>query len=245
MEQCQEIISPKTYLDTSAVARSLATRTNTADVQAQLLFLSGQYLLVSTQESRTTYKFLSPSSVKAAFDNVPLDSGFLPTNTICWGINGFGEYLVQYIPPHQQVITLTNLTDNRLLTLTVPMPGIVFMGWDLHYWIWSVKDRQITPQTQLFSAPLPNVTNNDGAICFGTTPHSPCSASGIGRSWDGFWSSPFNDHTVQSKSKEVPRDERSQLLKLHGQKAKRYPLKDLISCNKNVAQTIESIVKPG
>lgn len=99
MEQCEEIISPKTYLDTSAVARSLATRTNTADVQAQLLFLSGQYLFVSTQESRITYKFLSPSSVKAAFDNIPLDSGFLPTNTICWGINGFGEYLVQYIPP--------------------------------------------------------------------------------------------------------------------------------------------------
>ncbi|PSB28526.1 hypothetical protein [Chlorogloea sp. CCALA 695] len=243
MEQCQEVIgTTTTHLDTSNLARSLATRINTADIQAQLLFLSGQYLFVSTQENRTTYKFLSPSSVKAAFDNVPLHSGFLPANTICWGINGFGEYLVQYIPPHNQVVTLINSTDNRLVTLTVSMPGMVFMGWGLSYWMWCVKDKQVTRESQLFHAPLPNVML-DGAICFGTTPHSLCSALGIGSTWDGFWSSPFNDHMVQSKSIEFPRDVRSQLLKLHGQKAKRYPLKDLISCKKNVAEVVESIIK--
>lgn len=242
MEQCQALIRATTSLDTSALARSLATKTCDSQVQAQLLFLPGQYLFATNQGSRTNYKFLSPSSVKAAFSNIPIDSDFLPPNTIKWGINSDGEYLVQYIPPHQQGVTLTNSTESRLLAITVPMPGMIFMGWGLHYWLWCVKDKQLTPESQLFHVPLPNVMQN-GAICFGTTPHSPCSALGIGRSWNGFWSSPFNDHTVQSKSKEFPTDVRSQLLKLHGQKTKRYPLKDLVSCNKNVTEAIESIIK--
>lgn len=242
MEQCQALIRPTTSLDTSALARSLATKTCDSQVQAQLLFLPGQYLFATNQGSRTNYKFLSPSSVKAAFSNIPIDSDFLPPNTIKWGTNSGGEYLVQYIPPRQQGVTLTNSTESRLLAITVPMPGMIFMGWGLHYWLWCVKDKQLTPESQLFHVPLPNVMQN-GAICFGTTPHSPCSALGIGRSWDGFWSSPFNDHTVQLKSKEFPTDVRSQLLKLHGQKTKRYPLKDLVSCNKNVTEAIESIIK--
>ncbi|WP_009630154.1 hypothetical protein [Synechocystis sp. PCC 7509] len=242
MEQCQEI--SKQALNTSDIARSLANRTDNPNIQAQLLFMEGQYLFVDNQTDRKTYKFLSPSSVKEAFSNLPLSSGFLPANTIQWGMRDACEYLVQYIPPHQQALTLSNAGGDRLVTITIPIPGMLFMGWGLKYWLWSVKDKQLTPESQLFHAPLPNVMET-GAICFGTTPFSPCSASNIVKTWDGFWHSPFNDHVVQSKSNKFPKDVRSQLLQLHGKekKARTYPLSDLISFKQNVSSVIKSIIE--
>ena len=64
-------------LDVGAIALAVATKTVNADILAQLLFLPGQYLLVTQEDRATNYKFVSPAALKAAFANEPVDSGWL------------------------------------------------------------------------------------------------------------------------------------------------------------------------
>jgi isopentenyldiphosphate isomerase len=68
-------------LDVGAIARAVATKTVDADILAQLLFLPGQYLLVTKEDRVTTYKFVSPAALKEAFANEPVDSDWLSTWT--------------------------------------------------------------------------------------------------------------------------------------------------------------------
>ncbi len=226
--EAEQIVLPQFLptLDTSAIARCIATKTNNPDIQAQLLFLSGQYILVTTEGDRTDYKFVSPNSVKEAFVAEPTDSGFLPVNTVRWGHNSRGEYLVQFYPPKLYQFALTNFADDSLIMLNVPMPGLLFAGCDRNYWLWATATKKFDAEAKLYNAPLPNISG--GTICFGDNKPAPCSPLGIAHAWKMLWLSPFSDHSTQNKSKNEPADVRKSLLNLHNRKARRYPIKDLV-----------------
>jgi hypothetical protein len=151
-------------LDVGAIALAVATKTVDADILAQLLFLPGQYLLVTKEDRATNYKFVSPAALKAAFANEPVDSGWLTSNTVRWGDCHQGEWLVQFYPPRRYQLALERFTADA--PISTPLPGFVFVGCDLKYWIWAVKSNSFDPNLALFHAPLPNVMS-DGSICFG------------------------------------------------------------------------------
>lgn len=227
-------------LSISDIARSIVSRTNSPDIQGQLLFIQGQYIFASNEGDSTTYKFLSPSALREAFVGEPIDSGFLPANTTRWGVNARGEYIVQFYPPQKYSVTLTNTDNSNLIVVTIPLPGLVFLGCDHSYWLWAIKEDRILTDSQLFHAPLPNISTT-GSICFGSVAAAKCSALGISQAWDVFWRSPFNGDSVQNKSQQAPRDVRSQLLKLHNKKSRKYPLSDLVPLRRNIDDVIKTI----
>ncbi len=154
MEQsCQNILELKSTLmlpaiDLGAIARTVATKTASADIPAQLLFLPGQYLLVTRVAEAVTYKFLSPGAVTSAFSNEPIDSGWLPANIMRWGRSNRGEWMMQFYPPRRYDIVLSN-NRSKSISLNLPMPGFVFLGCGTNYWIWAVRCKQFDPQSQL------------------------------------------------------------------------------------------------
>ena len=244
MEQIEqgilEVTSPLKLpaIDVGAIARTVAAKTASADIPAQLLFLPGQYLLVTRVSEAVTYKFLPPFAVTSAFSNEPIDSGWLPANTMRWGRSERGEWIMQFYPPRRYDIVLTN-NSSKSISLNVPMPAFVFLGYGTDYWLWAIPCKQFDPQSQLCHAPLPNVMAS-GAICFGDSSPPPCSPQGIGEAWKLFWSSPFSDHAVSYKSKSCPNDVREHLRKLHERKTKQYPTQDLVLFS---LQTVNSQVE--
>lgn len=189
-----------------------------------------------------TYKFLSPEAVTTAFNNKPIDSGWLSSNTVRWGYDRQGEWVVQFYPPGRYSLILNNL-GVETVTISVPMPAFVFFGHDNDYWLWAVLEKKIDPGCQLYHAPLPNVMPS-GAICFGENSPPTSSPQGIIEAWQLFWNSPFNDHVVGNKSKSHPADVREHLCLLHERQSKRYPTRDLvIFSNKTVNHVVEQILR--
>ena len=248
MEQsCQNILELKSTLmlpaiDVGAIARTVATKTASADIPAQLLFLPGQYLLVTRVAEAVTYKFLSPEAVTSAFSNEAIDSGWLPVNIMRWGRSERGEWAMQFYPPRRYDIVLSN-NRSKSISLNLPMPGFVFLGCGNDYWIWAVLGKQFDPQSQLYHAPLPNVMPS-GAICFGDSSLTPCSSQGIVQACSLFWSSPFSDHVVDGKSKSHRADVRNFLCELSNRKSKKYPIADLVPLSLgSVSSVINQIIE--
>lgn len=234
MEQSSGLTNILPRLNISAISHSIINQTTHGEILGHLLFLPGQYLLVYKEGEATTYKFISPAALREAFVAEPIDSGYLPPNTVRWGKCHKGEWLVQFYPPQRCCISLENTT------LTVPMPGLVFAGCDRKYWIWAVK--KFDPNSPIFHAPLPNVMEN-GSICFGGNSVPNCSAAHIMQVWQLFWHSPFNQDLVQGKSKSYPENVRSHLQQLHNSNSKKYPTRDLVPWgNKTITTAIEEII---
>lgn len=146
-----------------------------------------------------------PVLVKAAFNDAFLDSGYIPAGTIRLGISKSVKWLAVYVPPAPYTLTL--LDDRRQNkqpkppphTITIGMPGFVLCGYETQYWMWAVKERQVTPHTPVFRYPLPNV-GGDGAMCFGANHPPQADGPSIMRALHLFLDSPFNDHWAEGKA---------------------------------------------
>ena len=149
---------------------------------------------------------------------------------------------MQFYPPRRYDIVLGNFSSQRI-SLNVPMPAFVFLGYGTDYWLWAIPCKQFDPQSQLCHAPLPNVMAS-GAICFGDSSPPPCSPQGIGEACQLFWSSPFSDHAVEDKSKCYRADVRSLLGELSNRKSKKYPIADLVPFSfQSASSVINQIVE--
>lgn len=208
-----------------------------------LWLLDGQYVFQSPdrQGRGTHFKWLSPGSVKSAFNDQAISSGWLGENIKLWGTGSQGSYMVKWLPPgrhdlHVIVVeaqteaaaseaatgnapTSTSRTlsakpgiEKALFLKGVALPGLVFMGYGARYYIWAVQDTSFNPKMEAFHAPLPNV-DSKGLICFGSNPLPEVGAETFERSWELFFSSPFNAHMVQGKSLEFP-DIRAKLIEM-------------------------------
>jgi PRTRC genetic system protein B len=234
MEQSTVLTNILPQLNIGDISHSIINQTTHTETLAHLLFLPGQYLLIYKEGETTNYKFIAPAALREAFAAEPIDSGYLPPNTVRWGRCHKGEWLVQFYPPQRYCISLENTT------LKVPMPGLIFAGCNRQYWIWAIK--KFEQNSPLFYAPLPNVMEN-GSICFGENSVSNCSPENIVQVWQLFWHSAFNQDSVQGKSKSYPENVRSHLQQLHNNKSKRYPTRDLVPWgNKTITTAIEQII---
>jgi hypothetical protein len=161
-----------------------------------------------------------PVLVKAAFNDAFLDSGYLPSGVIRLGISRNVRWLAVHVPPATYTLTLH---DDRKKTkpraLTVGLPGFVLCGYGNQYWIWAVKERQISARTPVFRYPLPNV-GGDGTMCFGANQPPQADGPTIMQAMQLFFDSPFNDHWAEAKAIGHPGDIRTYLQQLAGAGAK-------------------------
>ena len=207
-----------------------------AGATASLHLVHDQYLFHWTDGIREHCKFLSPMAVRQAFIQEPVDSGWLPVGAIRWGTGSRGTWAVRYEPPSVRTLRLD--VDGTKKPLRVPLPGLIFLGYDSAYYIWAVRGTKFNPKAPLYRAPLPNVSD-PGIICFGANRHPSVSQGGIESAWRLFWSSPFNRHHADGKSHQSPEDITEVLIELARRRAPRYPTLDLVRIDDTVSQAIE------
>ena len=214
------------------------------EAEAKLLFLKGgHYCFQYRDGEKETYKFLSPDTVKTAFQHERLDSGWIPKGVQRIGMCRQGQWYVQFLPPAKHTFTFVGLSeDGEPMTLTIPMPGLVFLLCGETCYIWATKEKVFDPEAPIFHTPLPNLFG-DGSVCMGVGNHLNCYTEGIERltkAWQIFAEAPFNNHLTDGKSNSHPQDIRQKLLQL--QKANRYPIADLIQIGSSSVQVIINMI---
>ncbi len=214
------------------------------EAEAKLLFLKGgHYCFQYRQGERETYKFLSPETVRAAFQHENIDSGWIPSGVQRLGICRQGQWYVQYMPPAKRTFTFTNLKgDGEPMTLTIPMMGTVFMLCGDTCYIWAIKQKTFTADATIYHVPLPNIYGN-GSICMGVEnnlSNYPEGLERLAKAWQIFVTAPFNNHLVNGKSHTHPQDIREKLIQL--QKSNRYPLRDLVPYDTSVQVAINMVI---
>ena len=127
--------------------------------------------------------------------------------------------------------------------LAVPMPGLLFLGYGTHYYVWAYKLWKYAA-TKLFKAPLANVYP-DGAICFGNVHPRVAHGNTIANNWRLFWDSNFSDHLANGKSATHPDNILPFLAKLHSTEAQDYPLDDLEPAHLSIAAIIRQLMESG
>ncbi len=214
------------------------------DETASLLIITGdQYLFrYRDKAGAMTYKFVSPAAVRTAFAHETIDTGWLPANVRRWGVGRLGEWLLMTHRPQRYPFTFTTDQGNESIALLVAMPALAFFGYGQKYYLWAFTDRELSANSPLFTAPLPNIEGN-GAICFGQNALPQASTKTIGDAWNLFLTSPFSNHSVNGKSKAFPEDVRKQLEKLSQANGRRYPLRDLVPLRETASQMIDGIVR--
>ncbi|WP_019488098.1 hypothetical protein [Kamptonema formosum] len=209
-------------------------------IQAELLFIEGgTYILHYQSAGSSKYKCLSPATLRAAFANTPIDSGWInpESGIVRWGTGSVGEWTIKFVPPQKHEI---DLLESKHL---VPLPAMVFFGLKSDYWVWAIKGSKFDPEAEAFHVPLPNVYLHSyqscGRICWGDNKPPVASPNNITKAWEMFISSPFNGHLSDGKSRAQPSDVRGQLEK--AVKRSSYPVKDLIATQQTIAKLVAVI----
>ena len=209
-------------------------------IQAELLFIEGgTYIFHYQSGDSSKYKCLSPATLRAAFANTPIDSGWInpESGIVRWGTGSVGEWTIKFVLPQKHEI---NLLESKHL---VCLPALVFLGLKSDYWVWAIKGSKFDPEADAFHVPLPNVYLHSyqpcGRICWGDNKPPVASPNTIKKAWELFISSPFNGHLSDGKSRAQPSDVRLQLEKAG--KRSSYPVKDLVSTNQTIAKLVSAI----
>ena len=195
-----------------------------AEYDLALLFTKGQYILYSRDGKALRPKGIAPETLRAAFVEEPVDSGWLPQGVLRWGSGPAGTFMVKYIPAGMYRLHLSTQDPAKPRMTSVPLPALVFAGVESTYYVAAVRDEHIGPKTLLFHAPLPNVYE-EGRVCFGTNQPPAVSWKTIDAAWRLFLASPFTGASAQRKSVAYPDDVRQQLLAC--EQAAHYPVDDL------------------
>lgn len=191
------------------------------EIKAELIVLDGQYVLHHQEGKKDKFKFISPASVRAAFANEPVDSGWIHPEIQRWGTGNNGDWAVLFIQPQKYQLNL-----NELGTIYVPLPAFVLVGQGHSYWLMASKSKKFNPDAIAHKAPLPNVNSSYGSICWGNNHPPAAGTQTIQKAWKLFIESPFSADWSDNKSKSYPQDVRNHLVKTSTLKT--YPLKDLL-----------------
>jgi hypothetical protein len=214
------------------------------EAEAKLLFLKGGHYCFQYRDGlKETYKFLSPDTVKSAFQHEQIDSGWIPMGVQRLGSCREGKWFVQFLPPAKRTFTFINLNGAaEPITMTISMMGIVFMLCGDACYVWATKLKTFDVDAPIYHVPLPNIYG-DGRICMGSENNVSNYAEGIERlaqAWQMFVTTPFSNHLIDGKSSSHPEDIRVKLMQLH--KSKRYPLNDLVQCGRSVQVAINMVI---
>jgi hypothetical protein len=174
---------------------------------------------------------VSPAQLAEALAiKVRFETGLLSGNTLYITNEGTKHAVVEYRPPQQTALYL----EGSDVPITIPLPGLVMgrlsNGNDSpRYGVYAVKSRPETLDAPLFNPPLPNVGN--GSICWGSVKRVSAEAlasNHLTEDWQLLLGTVFTSHSVSGKSKRFSSDIRQHFIALEKQKARKYPLSDLV-----------------
>lgn len=192
---------------------------------AALLFVGEQYQLLWPEKGVFRQKYLNAQAVRQAMlqEEITL---CLPPGIRYYGSSPGGEWFLQLRPAGRVSLWLQEDGQPGGQLIHVALPTLLFYGCRNMYACWAIKDEELTEETRLYQAPLPNVAP-DGVICFGFQQPPIASLSMVERAWEVFITSPFNTHHGEDKSVRFPKNVQHHLASLARRRRRRYPLEDL------------------
>jgi PRTRC genetic system protein B len=135
---------------------------------------------------RTACYPVTSADVAACFSTFGSSTGLLPRDTLFWQHTAQGDRLAIWLPPERRTLVF----GGRIPPLTMPVPGLVFVGQRRSYWLYAARRRPELGD-QLYCAPLPNV-HADGKICQGSVKFPACSVATVRAAAELFFTSEFN-----------------------------------------------------
>jgi hypothetical protein len=187
---------------------------------AARLDLFTDFLVLSDGTGEHT--IVDPADIATALAAVPAYSGFLPPGCLFWGQVAGRDHLAIYLEPQIRTLSVRGEPE----AWQVPLPGLVFSGYEYEYRLWAVKERPAAgAPTALYRAPCPNVAEN---VCRGSAPFPPASTTTIWQAALVFFSSRFNPDLGEGKSQAYPDNILEQWRALHRAGAQSYPRNDLL-----------------
>jgi PRTRC genetic system protein B len=176
---------------------------------------------------------VDPTDISSALSQtLTIDTGFIPPNVIWIQRGANSRTVVGYRPPQITGIWLTGLS----YALHIPLPGLIITRQTpgTRVRIFALADEP-SPNVQLYKAPLPNIGERDGTVCWGTVavPEPPRdNPNDLSAIWAQLLGSAFVNHSVPGKSKKHPDDIRIVLTELHETGATEYPVRDLVEAQR-------------
>lgn len=210
------------------------------DATAALYFLPGQFLFADLKESSSSLKALSSDQVARAFRAVHTDTGWLGKRVLRYREAPEGNATISYEPAAIRHITVY-FADRGLVELAVPLPTLILLGKGNDYHLWAAASTQVTANTRIAVAPLPNM--GSGKICFGKNTAPETHPSTLSEVWKLIFDTPFNADHINERCHSEPHDVRDLLWKLAADKVKRFPKSELILSTSTVEDAWETIVE--
>ena len=211
-----------------------------ADASAALYFLPGQYLFADLKESSVSLKALSSDQVARAFRKVHTDTGWLGRRVLRYREAPEGNAILSYEPAAIRKIIVV-FPEKGLVELSVPLPPLILLGKGREYHLWAAASSQISANTNLAIAPLPNV--GSGKICLGKNEVPETHPSTLSDVWKLIFETPFNADHASERCHSEPQDVRELLWKLAADKAKEFPKSELILSSTTIDDAWETIVE--
>lgn len=134
--------------------------------------------------------------VSNAFNQFGAATGLLPPDTVFWSARGGVMRIGVWLPPARQTIHLQVKANPE--ALTVPLPGLMFVGQGTQYTVFALTERPTSGHEMLYMAPLPNVHDN-GAICAGNVKFPVAEPGTMAQAAELFFESLFNNDLVGGK----------------------------------------------
>jgi hypothetical protein len=198
------------------------------DAAAALVFAGGQLIFQYRERGVERAKIVSTGAARAAFEQVSLDTGWLPPGTMRWGVGPKGAWAVQLLPPQEMTLQFSRAADEDALpdALTLQTPPLALLGIGTVYHLWAVREAEAGPDAALCYAPFPNIYQ-EAHICFGANKVAPVEQDGMRQALKLFSEAPFGAASVVGKSQRHPEDVRLMLLEV-ARSDQPYPLDDLV-----------------
>lgn len=170
---------------------------------------------------------VDPLDLGVCLSGMAVVSGVLPRNCVFWSYVDGSPRIGIYVAPKIWPVSVVKQKE----TWHVPLPGFVFVGHQSRYGLYAVKDLNVTADSELFVAPVPNMNDS---VCVGNVPFPMASNETIWKAVGLFFESGFNNHLANNKSKNYPGGILDLWKVLHNDKATEYPVGDMIPTGKTL-----------
>lgn len=161
------------------------------------------------------------------------DDGFLPSGLFYRAARPSGELIALFVPPGK-----IDAVVQGHGSFTIPMPGLVFAGAGMRYYMIAIKDEWPHSGSSVFAAPLFNI-RQDHSICPGNVAYEYCGMKTVKKAYGETMMASWDTSYRTAKSRKHPDDLLKQWKAIRRRRA--YPAEDLVDQTCKLGEFLEGL----